>query len=319
MKKFFVKLIGLCLAVALTLIGIAMVVLLVIPPQFQDTAFSVIVRKYDQLCQSESPKVIIVGGSSGAFGIDRQLLENKLGIHVCNMAHAAGLGMPFSTNLVRDSLQKGDLVVLAYEYSHWNSLDENMQPEVIMAAVDGRPELLKYVEPASWSKLMQYYPTYMFKKLNAFLVHPIRGAGVNCSNAYDENGDLIYSRPDCTLPDPIEVSVQIRSDWINSAFVQYVNSFINFANSRGAQVVISCPPLLDEAVTSSPEEIQQFEQTLAEQMNCPVISHVEDYVYSREWMFDTIYHCNERGMEKRTTQLSEDLLTYLIAQREKIL
>lgn len=82
MKRFLVKLIGLCLSVVLTVIGIAMVVLLVIPPQFQDTAFSVIVRKYDLLCKSESPKVIIVGGSSGGFGIDRQLLEDKLGLPV---------------------------------------------------------------------------------------------------------------------------------------------------------------------------------------------------------------------------------------------
>ena len=230
---------------------------------------------------------------------------------VCNMALAAGLGMPFTTNLIKENLQEGDLVVLAYEYTHWNSFDENLQPEVVMAACDSRPSLLRYVERSSRVKLLRYFPTYAFKKMNSYFFDSIVGAGVNQSAAYNRDGDLIYPRSECVLPDPVNVQVAIHSN-ISPEFAAFINDFCSYAQDQGAQVVVSVPPLFDEALTSSPEEIQAFESALGEAIDCPIISNVSDYIFPRSLMYDTVYHCNEEGAKERTLLLAADIKNYLL-------
>lgn len=310
MTKFFVKFFSFCIAVLVSVAFAGWLIVYAIPPQFEDLAPSVLVRRYDRLMRIDSPKIILVGGSSGAFGLDRLLLEQETGMPVCNMALAAGLGMPFTTNLIKESLQEGDLVVLAYEYVHWNSFDENLQPEIVMAACDSRPGLLRYVEPSSRIKLLRYFPTYAFKKINSCCFVPIEGGGVNQSGAYNEDGDLIYPRPECVLPEPVTVQAAIHSN-ISPEFAAFVNDFYAYALDRGAQVVISSPPLFDEALISTPEEIQTFENALQAAVDCPVISAVDDYIFPRSLMYDTVYHCNEAGARERTLLLAKDIERYL--------
>ena len=71
MRKFFIKLICFSASVFASIVCLVWLIVFVIPPQFEDLPFSVIIRKYDRLMQVDSPRIILVGGSSGAFGIDQ--------------------------------------------------------------------------------------------------------------------------------------------------------------------------------------------------------------------------------------------------------
>ena len=91
----------------------------------------------------------------------------------------------------------------------------------------------------------------------------------------------------------------------------YLNELGSYAASQGAQVVVSSPPVMDEAVRSTPADIAAYRASLTARLNLPVISDPRDYVLPRSDFFDTQYHCNDRGQAVRTGLLARDLRRYL--------
>ena len=87
-------------------------------PVFGVTYQAAIVKKYDVLREVESPKVILCGDSSLAFGADSDLMTELLGQPVVNMGLHAGMGY-FQVNLVKDEIRPGDTVVLTLAYNLW--------------------------------------------------------------------------------------------------------------------------------------------------------------------------------------------------------
>lgn len=74
--------------------------------------------------QSASPKLIVLGGSNAMFGIDSQVLQNKLDMPVINLSIHAGLDPHFLTTQLRNTVGKGDVVVMPLEYEFYSPSDE---------------------------------------------------------------------------------------------------------------------------------------------------------------------------------------------------
>lgn len=68
---------------------------------------------------------------------------------------------------------------------------------------------------------------------------------------------------------------------------------------------------MDSTVDSTSFEMQEYKNELETQLNIPVISNPQDYLYPREYMFDAQVHCNSKGSKIRTEQLACDLNMYL--------
>ena len=57
-----------------------------------DNYLAAVLEKDRLIRNTASPKIILVGGSNLAFGIDSRAIEDSLGIHVVNMGCTRGLG-----------------------------------------------------------------------------------------------------------------------------------------------------------------------------------------------------------------------------------
>lgn len=62
-----------------------------------------------------SPKILIVAGSNGLFGIDSAIIEQRTGMPVVNMAVHAALGLSYLYFNVKDYAREGDVVVIPLE------------------------------------------------------------------------------------------------------------------------------------------------------------------------------------------------------------
>jgi hypothetical protein len=62
-----------------------------------------------------SPKLIVVGASSVLYGVRATVLERQLGIPAANLGVVAGLRLTGMLKLASDTLQRGDICVLALE------------------------------------------------------------------------------------------------------------------------------------------------------------------------------------------------------------
>ena len=84
MKKSFLRFICIFFLILLPLSCVASIGFLT-EPQFSKIYTAELYDKVERLDSIEEPKIVIVSGSSAAFGLDSKLLEDKLGMPVVHL------------------------------------------------------------------------------------------------------------------------------------------------------------------------------------------------------------------------------------------
>lgn len=233
-------------------------------------------------------------------------------MQVVNMGLHAGMGLRFNTEICKANIREGDIVVLAYEYSIVNDLSY-FTPELVVSGIDNNLEIYKYVPVEYWTDIVKYIPTYVFKKSDS--INDRKKTGVYSTEAFDINGNMTFERSECVLPE--EISKDYDDIWINGQSniseesKEYINEFVDYANSKGAEVLYTFPSIIDERFHASEEEINFYENEIDEELKAIRISKIKDYIFKRQYMYDTVFHLNSEGANIRSERLANDILEYL--------
>lgn len=274
-------------------------------------------RKYKKLLETKGPKIIILGGSSGSFGINAKLIEEKLEMPVVNLALHAGFGLKFTTEVSKANIEKGDIVVLAYEYELYSDdFQDGFDAELVVSGIDNNLEMYKYIPFDLIPKVIKYFPTYTIKKLDSINKSDTSGEeyGAYSLYSFDDDGNMAYDRKECILPNDIPKnynSVNLKDNYFNKEVLDYLNSFSDFVKEKGAHIVLTFPPVIDERFYASESDIEKYENQIDKNLNATRISSINNYVFEREFMYDTIYHLNSRGEEIRSERLADDIYNYI--------
>lgn len=112
----------------------------------------IIQTKYDYMTSSGSPKLVIVSGSNGTFGIDNDLLEKQTGYNVCNLAIQASLGQKYTFEMALDNLQSGDIVLIMSEYEFLLNYDNfsSINETLLISGIGNKHQLYKYLDANQW-------------------------------------------------------------------------------------------------------------------------------------------------------------------------
>ncbi len=109
------------------------------------------------------------------------------------------------------------------------------------------------------------------------------------------------------IPEKIAAKPILLSESImDTEFLAYLNSYIAECERRGAEVVFSYPPM-NSAAISEDSDSSAFEKFLIRNLDCRVISYIDDYIMSPGYFYDTNFHLGEVGAVVRTRQLAIDL------------
>lgn len=313
LKKLIYKCMLLLVIIVSTFTLLFLTITVALPPQFTNSYQYVINDKYENLVNMKSPKIIFIAGSSGAFGINTKLIKEGTGLECANLALHAGFGMKFQTEIAKGNISKGDLVIISYENANWSKNTESA--ELIVTAIDNNINMYRYVPRESYGDIVKYLPTYFFKKLDSAFITPIQFNGIYSRSSFDSYGNMIFNRPNCILANPLpdknEDRIKINKSIISDEMIKYVNEFNEYVRSKGATLVVSFSPTLNEAVLSNKNEVVEFQTYLAEKLNVPIISNVNDYIFDRSYFYDTIYHLNSYGEVERTKLLVRDINKFL--------
>ena len=76
--------------------------------------------KLDRLEQANRPKIVFVGDSNLAFGIESRSIEDRFGMEVHNTGLLRGMGVAFCMNQVRENKMRQDDVFRAKRLQHRN-------------------------------------------------------------------------------------------------------------------------------------------------------------------------------------------------------
>ncbi len=75
-----------------------------------------LIDKHVLLSEPREPKIVIIGGSNVAFGMDSRVLQEELGRPVVNAGLHAGIGLEYMLRDVEGYLSAGDVLVVIPEY-----------------------------------------------------------------------------------------------------------------------------------------------------------------------------------------------------------
>ena len=85
-------------------------------PSAKNAYLATFIDKMHLLDSVPSPRLILMSGSSVAFGVDSDLLSNELEIPVVNAALHFKLGTHFLMQQLKSTVRKGDIVLISMEY-----------------------------------------------------------------------------------------------------------------------------------------------------------------------------------------------------------
>lgn len=307
-KNIFLVILSL-VAIVLPLLAVPTAAWL-LPPQFEGSFTAVLDDKVDRLSTLDEPKIVVVGGSSVAFGLESELIERYTGMPVVNFGLYASLGTKLMLDLSRKHIKEGDIIVLAPELDA-QTLSMYFNSAQALRATDGRADILLDLPIDHAFSLLSASWDFAADKISYMTGGAPSFDGVYSADSFNERGDIVYPRPENTMPlyyDP-NTEINLTEDILSADFSDYLNEYIEDAERQGAEVYFSYCPMNSLALGDA--DPAAFADYLEGQINCTFISNIEDYILDPGYFYDTNFHTNDAGARRRTVTLTEDLLLEL--------
>lgn len=305
MKRFFLYITETVLIALAIVAGMFFVITTYPKDVFHSSYQSVIQDKFRVLREIEEPKIIMVSGSSSAFGLNEQLLEDETGYKVANLGLYIKFGELFYTELSKANLNPGDIVLLGYEYDWYDEESFTaMGTDYVMSGIDSDVGMYRFLPVSKIPSFLGYLPTFAEKK-NSF--EPV--SGVYSRESFDnETGRMtLYREGPMEYVPGYHAVIDVSNAVIAESTIQYLRNYKALIESKGARVYFVAPPLIVDAVGCPYEAFQRLKEEEEGLIEIPYISDPEAYFYPAELMYDDVYHCNSDGERIRTEMLVEDL------------
>lgn len=305
MKKkilFFIKLIVLTMLLALFCFGFVM-------PQYTGNYQASMLDKVQRLKSLDGPKIVLIGNSNLAFGIDSAKIEEAFKMPVVNMGLHGGVGNAFNEQAAKMNVCEGDIYIVA----HTNYDDPNAikNPMLAWITIENHAELYPLIRTEDWPDMIMAYPTYLKKCLTLWRTETGNGETNDCyrRSAFNEYGDNYFQRPK-TIDGGVDFSPVVINH-INETTARRLNELNAYLTERGARMVVAAYPVAVYEKTPAADEYYEMGKEISDALDCAVISDFRDYMLDQTYFYDSYTHLTDEGVQIRTEQLIEDLQLYL--------
>lgn len=296
MKKFIIQILLL-----ITVIIVSTLAIVVAVPHNRQAYLYEYVAKERMLREVPSPRIIFVGGSNLAFGLDSGIIADSLGLNVVNYGLHGGLGLKYMIDDVARNLQRGDIVVVAPEYEHFYN-----------AMYGGDAELSSVLVYSGWKNAGALNVPQLLNALSGLPLyvrtnlHTPAGEREYSSRNFNAFGDetVHWSLPsEVVTPSPIEGE-------FDAAFTAYFARKIEEMR-REHEVVVLPPVLMSSAYDLNERKIGAVAEAL-EERGTPFQMPTRSGVLPDSCAYDTQYHMNRTGAERNTYRLLQSLDTLIL-------
>lgn len=284
------------------------------PAQFSFTWYGAFPALYRNLSETDGNKIIIVGNSNVAFGVDSALTEELLkagGLDyaVCNFGLYGSLGTKMMLDLAMGQAKEGDIIILVPELAS-QSLSTYFSASEAWYALDGDLSLFGAFGKEEQGALVGTYAAYVAQKWEYFRSGtPAQPSGVYASASFDERGDLKnFQREHNIMTGGYDTNnpLSLDSALFSDEFVSYVNGCAADLAGQNIKFWFSFPPMNASAFTGE-NDASAFQSAVTGLLDFPVISDVSDYILDAGWFYDSNFHLNAAGMTVRSVQLVNDI------------
>lgn len=276
------------------------------PAQYGDTFMGELKHKVQLLQETEGKRIILVGGSSVAFGIDSALLEQHFpDYRVVNFGMYAALGTTVMLELSEPHIRSGDIVILMPEQQE-QTLSDYFDASVMWQGVDGAFGLLLSLAPEQQGMMLGHFPGFAGQKF-AWLLRGVtpQPEGVYRRGSFNRYGDVVNEG--CRqniMPGGFDANTPIRFDpaMVTAEFIERVNAYAAAVTEKGAAIWYGFCPMNAGALEEN-ADVDAFYQALQARLTFPILGDPHHSILEPGWFYDTNFHLNASGKTVYTRQL----------------
>lgn len=278
-------------------------------PDSKNAYLATIADKMHLLHSVPSPRLILMSGSSMAFGVDSDLLTKELEIPVINASLHFMLGSRFMMDQLKSSVRKGDIVLITLEYlvTSKGICEEKLE------ASDFYPPAKDWIHFTSFSEEIGAHAVHSLTDFKLLIGEAWSGTrrkpidikdttSVFFRKCFTKNGDIIGH---LNNPQPKFEVPEISFDVEFSKQIQDLNDFEDFAKQKGATVFFTFPSYIESGYEKNMPVIKKIEQQFRDKLNFTILGSPEYSVMDDKLFFDNVYHPNAQGRKIFSSRIIE--------------
>lgn len=278
-----------------------------IVPQYSNEYTASLLDKMERLESIKEPKIVLIGNSNLAFGIDSSRIEEAFGMPVVNMGLHGSLGNAFHEEMAKINVHEGDIIIIA----HTTYYDDGKIGDPVLAwiTLENHWNLWKLVEPKMYLQMVQSFPTYLKRAIKLWQSGTGNQvpASIYARTSFNEYGDVMKRFDDVKL----QFDGNVIMPAVGGKAPDRLNRLNQYITDRGAAMLIAAYPIIDGAYTPDRQLYEEFQTELEASMDAPVISDYTDYFLEEKYFYDRNYHLNLEGVAIRTELLINDLKQWM--------
>jgi hypothetical protein len=269
--------------------------------------------KHELLARRASPRMIFLGGSSMALGMDTAAVARPLGYNPVNMGMNIGLGLELMIEEARPRLRSGDVVIVGAEYHTFQNY-YRANSEYLARLVECRPSLLAHMTFHQWKSLLDRgYLQHL--GLIYRIIANLRPSGspldtltneCNVRSAFNENGDIV-AHHDAPPKGGSSLRFEYKSQAQAEVAISHLNRFHEECRRRNVKVFFTHAPYERRFFDLYRPSIDRLEALLRAKLTIPMLDTPEELTFSKEEIYDVEYHLNLRGKIRRSKFVAERL------------
>lgn len=261
------------------------------------------------LLQTPAPRVVLVGGSNLAFGVDSERLGKGVGRHAVNLGLHAGLGEEYLLRWAEAGLQPGDIVLVSLEYEQFC---DPLGGHTLINLIQLQPEAARYADPPELLRLVLDRGLNELGRLPKIASLELQGveaqrvAAPYSRASFNPWGDVVAHRGMAPRPQRAKFIEVCREGRVRKA-IGRLNDFARRCRVLGAVPVFSFPAVPAVSFRVPGNRLPWLGERVRAGLEMPVLSAPEETAYGPLAFFDTSYHLTQRGASRRTSLLIERL------------
>ncbi len=259
--------------------------------------------KQKLLMETPEPRIILAGGSNLAFGIESELLKEKLKCNPVNLGLHAGINYEYQIKSIIPGIKENDIIILIPEYEHFFESDLITNELLMIYSIDKKSfssynyyEKLRLASMAFFSQVQRN----IRQKYNGYEVYPVDS--IYRRSGFNRFGDLMsyYS----FHPNEQEIFIKTCIPFTEgNKFFEFTDLLIKEAGKRKARVYLTYPCLAKGSYCK--ESVDSYKKAITKKYESLIIGEPEDFIFEDSLFFDNRYHMNEQGKKIRTAKLIE--------------
>ena len=277
---------------------------------------SMIDYKLECLQKIEGNKIIFIGGSNVAYGIDCKLVREKMNLNAMNFGCMVGLGPEILFENVSEFLKPGDSVVLCWEYETYRFDRRSQNLNYLGMMLGPQKVVFEKLPLLDRFYLKLHFPLNLIRYSIFSLVnstHDLKDI-YKCGWTFDELGNVTSNLGTTTSKADLEnspLAPLISEHEIHQDLKLIANKILEFSNKHKVKIYVTWPNTYRNSSYNSNRQVAtnlEIYKSFWKNLGVEVLGEPEDAMLPEQYFYDSVYHLNRKGTELRTLKLIDELL-----------